>query len=395
MRTLLALVALALVAGCDRPPVDSTEDPRQQANLSHISGNLVVQSKARGNVVVLLFDAAHPPPPQGTGRPLSFTVIPRETVFAHAADGDSGPFTAPYSFSLVAPGEYILKGFIDTNADFIPWYFCTGDVDLGDVGGAAVDPITFQPRVITVDAETPADDVPVSFSDTAKVPVDRPVFSPGPAMTIPVQTMTPTAITLTVEPVNQGVMQQKQPIFLARFIDDNGDGQPDDKNGDGVPDMWPRVIVRKVNTDNPLLDENDLDKNGIIDAIGADYDHVNPMNGLPIPADGKPDAVVLAAGIDPTMLAPMLLDNMGHVKPQPTPVAQLSVVIRYLALDASDPTKPAPLAKVPGGKWAIYVIQETGQTWRVPNELMPGVALPLGLPEIGDQQDMLTTPAPP
>jgi hypothetical protein len=396
MRKLLALALVA--AACDRPPVDSTEDQRQQANLSHISGNVVVQSKARGNVVVLLFDAAHPPPPDGTGRPLSFTVIPQQTVFGNAASGDSGPFTAPYSFSLVAPGAYILKGFVDANLDFIPWYFCTGDVDQGDVGGAAVDPVTFLPRVISVDANTPADGVPVSFSDTATVPVDRPVFSPGPTQAITVQpSMTPTGITLTIEPVNQGVILEKAPIFLARFIDNNGDGQPDDANGDGIPDMWPQVIVRKVDKNNPLLDENDLDKNGIIDATGADYDHLNTMNGNMIPADGKPDAVVLAAAINPAdpsfPLAPLLLDNMGHVKPQPTPVTKLPVLIKYFALDASDPAKPVPLYKVPGGQWAIYVIQETGQTWRVPNELMPGVALPLGLPEIGDQQDFISTAA--
>lgn len=389
-RLLAALIALGFAA-CERPPVDSTEDTRQQAQLSHIAGDLVVQSKARGNVVVLLFDAFHPPPPTGTGRPLSFTVVPKDVVFAHASDGESGPFTAPYAFSVVAPGSYLLKGFVDANDDFIPWYFATADVDLGDVGGAAVDPVTFQPRVITIDTATAADHVPVSFSDAARVPVDRPAFNAGPLAQVNLGSNPQVVLTLTVQPVNQGVLRQASPVFLARFIDDNGDGVPD-TNADGSPKMWPRVVVRKTDASSVLLDENDLDKNGIIDDTGQDYDHVNPMNGGTIPADGKPDLVVLAAGFDPTSIAPMLLDSMGQVKPAPTPVTQLTLVVKALALDARDPTALVPLKAVPPGKYAIYVIQETGQTWRVPNELMPGVGGALGLPELGTEAFVLAVP---
>ncbi len=394
MRTLL-LTSAVLLAACDRPAVDPTADPRQQAQHTRITGDVVVQSKARGNVVVLLFDAAHPPPPQGTGRPLSFALVPKETVFAHAADGDSGPFTAPYAFSPIAPGSYLIKGFIDANADFVPWYWATGDVDTGDVGGAAVDPVTFQPRVITVDASTPADGVAVSFSDAARVPVDRPVFQAGAAPLAHLGA-TPIQVTLSLQAITDGFIQQKQPVFLARFIDANGDGQPD-MNADGSYAMWPRVIVRKTdqhdqNAPNPLVDENDLDHNGILDDTGADYDHVNPVNGATIPADGKPDLVVLAAGIDPSSFAMQLLDGMGNVKPTPTVVTELPVVVKPLALDASDPTAPVPLKTVPTGHYAVYVIQETGQVWRVPNELMPGVGAPLGLPEEGTQAFQIAVP---
>ena len=61
-----------------------------------------------------------------------------------------GPFTAPYTFSSVPAGEYLVRGFIDSDtcvtgstpchgSDFIPWYTVTGEPNAGDLGGAAVD----------------------------------------------------------------------------------------------------------------------------------------------------------------------------------------------------------------------------------------------------------------
>jgi hypothetical protein len=175
-------------------------------------------------------------------------------------------------------------------------------------------------------------------------------------------------------------MNQPAPGFLLRFVDDNGDGVPDDANGDGVPETWPRVVVRKLAPDrSPLLDENDLDKNGVVDAEGTDYEHADGT------LDGKPDVVVLAAGFDPTEYAAQLVDAMGRVKQTATPVPRLKLVIRARALDVSNPLAPQPLRSVPVGRYAITVIQQTGQTWRVPNELSPGIADAVGLPLVASQ----------
>jgi hypothetical protein len=86
---------------------------------------------------------------------------------------------------------------------------------------------------------------------------------------------------------------------------------------------------------------------------------------------------------------------MGKVKQTPTPMATLPIVVKKLAFDASDPTKPALLATVPDGTYAFYVIQETGQTWRVPNEMSPGPTGPaeiLGLPPLGTQATVFAVP---
>ena len=43
------------------------------------------------------------------------------------------------------------------------------------------------------------------------------------------------------------------------------------------------------------------------------------------------------------------------------------------------------LKSVPPGRYAITLVQFTGQTWRVPNELQPAVADATGLPAFESQ----------
>jgi hypothetical protein len=394
--------ALATLA-CEAPAVFPGADRRQNARLSRIEGQVVVSSSARGNVVVTLFDAARPPPPLGTGRPLTFALVPREVLFRAANDQDVGPFTAPFAFSLVNAGQYQIRAFLDANNDWIPWYSVTNEVNTGDVGGAAVDSVTRSPRLIDVPVgadgfPTPALDVPVTVADAARVPSDRPAFEVSvPNGTAPLNEVTlgamPLSLELRVRPIGDGPIQQGQPVFLARFVDDNNDGAPDDANQDGVPEMWPRIVVRKLAAltpqVNPLADENDLDRNGIVDETGADYEHINPMNGAILDPDGRPDLVVLVAGINSASLAPQLLDTMGRVKTTPTPLTRLPIVIRPQALDATDARRPVPLRGLPEGRYAITVVQLTGQTWRVPNELQDAIAPNVGLPIVSSQSFVL------
>lgn len=392
----LVISTLVLLA-CEPPPVTPGADRRQNTHSARIEGTVVVSSTARGNVVVLLYDAARLPPPTGTGRPLTFALVPRETIFAGAHDGDVGPFTAPFAFSLIAGGKYQIRAFLDANDDWVPWYGVTNEVNAGDVGGAAID-ASRNPRTleVTVSDDRPSAllEVPVTVADASRVPVDRPVFEVTTAGAAPalneatLAASAPLQLDLRVKPINDGAVVQAQPAFLVRFVDDNGDGMPDDANADGVPDVWPRVVVRKLADaagSNPLADENDLDRNGVIDETGADYDHLNPANGSIVPADGKPDLVVLAAGINVAELAPQLVDMNGRVKTAPTPMTRLPLLVRPTAVDATDSRRPIPLRALPEGRYAITIIQQTGQTWRVPNELQEGIAGRYGLPVVASQ----------
>jgi hypothetical protein len=383
-----------------------TADDRQSQSLSRIEGQVVVQGRARGNAIVLLYDATRPPPPQGTGRPVNFTLIPSERLFGPADPGFSGPFTAPYTFSLVPPGRYLVRGFIDANTcatglqpchvpDFIPFYTVTGEPNAGDVGGAAVDPVTRVPRVLDITAN-PDGTLPVPtgvnvlFGEANTVPVDRPAFwvdsPPRFERTAPLK-----LLELKPLQVREGAVDQWPAAMLLRLVDENGDGQPDDANGDGRPDLWPRVVVRKLTSVENLpalqrnADENDLDRNGILDPQGVDYPHTDGTS------DGLPDLVVLAAGLDPTQ-AESLRNKDGSWNMNPVPVPSLRVIVQAQALDARDPRQPQVLRTVPSGRYALNLIQFTGQTWRVPNELSPAVATSYGLPGVKNQEFVLEIP---
>ena len=123
----------------------------------------------------------------------------------------------------------------------------------------------------------------------------------------------------------------------------------------------------------------DTNHDGVIDEQGIDYEHADGTK------DGKPDAVVLAAGLRPDTVGSVLMNEDGTPNMGAVPVQKLDLVIRPLALDARDPAHPVPLKSVPKGKYAIIVMQFTGQTWRLPNELQPAFASHAGLPQVESQ----------
>lgn len=386
-RALLAMVVV--VSACEAPPVVSGADARQAKATARIEGTMVASTAARGPAVLFLYDAAKPPPPFGTGRPLAFTVVTEETLFHGAAAGTRATFTAPFAFSLVASGKYLVQGFIDAGHDFVPWYGVTAGMNAGDVGGGVGLTRTFSGNlgvgvveVVEVDGQPqPLLDLVAYFDDELKTPVDRPVFSlPGDgAVTLGA---TSTKLTLTLSPVNQGLIHEAQPAFLVRLVDDDLDGKPDDANGDGVPDAWPRVVVRKLEDDPSTLAPE----------TSADRAHVDAKTGATLPADGVPDVTVLAAGFDLTALLPRLVDASGHVLPGPLLVSSLDLVVKPMALDVAAPGQPQVVKGVPAGRYAVTVIQSTGQTWTLPNELAPAFAPGLGLPSIASQGGFLQVP---
>lgn len=410
MKTLVGLaLASVLATGCEPPPVVPTADGRQNQRMSRIEGQVVVQSRARGNAIVLLYDADRPPPPQGAGRPLSFTVIPAAQLFGPAAPGSYGPFTAPFTFSLVGPGRYVLRGFIDADTcatsaqpchtpDFIPWYGVTGEPNAGDVGGAAVDPITRVPSVVQVAAGPDGalqavTGVSVSFSDSATVPVDRPAFQVVGDARFDAAAGAPKLLELRPLQLHEGAVDQRPPGMVVRYVDNDGDGVPDDADRDGQPDLWPRVLVRKL-SDAPgltgtqrLADENDVDRNGVLDTEGVDYAHADGTS------DGLPDQVVLAAALVPdSVLQDALTKPDGTPRMEAVVVPSLRVGLRAQALDARDPSHPAVLRSVPSGRYSVTLVQFTGQTWRVPNELSPGLVSGAGLPSVDSQAFTLEVP---
>jgi hypothetical protein len=392
-----ALAGLALASllgpGCEPPPVVPTADRRQHVSTSRIEGSVIVQGRARGNAVVFLYDADRPPPPQGSGRPVSFTVIPQAQLFGAALDAPelAGPFSAPFAFSLVAPGRYTVRGFIDAEADFIPWYDVTAQPNAGDVGGAALVDATSPSRQLRVLEVAAREDgalnavtgVAVTFSDAAAVKVDRPAFQVARSVKLESGTR---VLTLQPEPIRGGVVDVAPPGFVVHYVDNDGNGAPDDANRDGEPDLWPRVLVRKLAAGPGLADENDLDRNGLLDAEGVDHPRADGS------LDGQPDLVVLDARLVSDGLRAALTNEDGSPKMTTLLVPELTVAIRPLAFDARNPSAPALLQGLPSGRYSVTLVQATGQTWRVPNELDPTLASPLGLPGLESQAFTLEVP---
>jgi hypothetical protein len=266
------------------------------------------------------------------------------------------------------------------------------------VGGAAVDPLTPRvPRVVevaagpdgTLEAVT---GVSVSFTDSATVP-ERPAFQVvGDSRFDPA--MGTKRLELRPLQVRDGVVDVRPPALLVRYVDDNNDGAPDDNDGDGQWDLTPRVVLRKLADGSGLTgaqrlaDENDLDRNGLLDTEGVEYPRADGA-----PSDGLPDAVVLAAMLAPD---PALMDALrkpdGTPRMDPVPVASLGVLVRPLALDVRSPGVRVPLKSVPPGRYALTLVQFTGQTWRVPNELSPDLASERGLPSVDSQAFVLEIP---
>jgi len=191
---------------------------------------------------------------------------------------------------------------------------------------------------------------------------------------------------LVPEAIHAGAVEQVPPGFLVSYVDANKDGVPDDANKDNVPDIWPRVVVRKLANTPGLLEDNDLDRNGILDADGIDYTRADGSR------DGQPDLVVLAAGLNMDPIIQALTDENGAPRMTPVVMPELQVAVLARALDARDPAAPVPLEGLPQGRYSVVLIQSTGQTWRVPNELAPDFAPAAGLSPVESQAFTLEVP---
>jgi hypothetical protein len=216
--------------------------------------------------------------------------------------------------------------------------------------------------------------------------VDRPAFEvvgtsrfePGESQKL---------LKLRARPIQEGAVDLRSPVFLVRYMDEDRNGEPDDLNRDGTPEFWPRIVVRKLADGTALTDENDLDNNGVLDTEGVEYAHVDSTR------DGEPGLVVLAAGFVPDAFLAGLNNAQGRPDTgRAVEALELTVVVRLIALDARNPSAPAPLRAVPPGRYAVTVLQSTGQVWRVPNELAPELAVSRGLPSLESQAFVIEVP---
>lgn len=235
-RTLL-LAPLLLGLGCGDAPLDRNREegyPNHNAPLARIEGTLLYEGPSPsldrdgtplGRVVLLLFRADNPPPPQGLATTAeSVQTLPASQVFrsliptAGGAVRASVPFVFP---NITAAGVYQLRAFYsnrDERTGFHPIYGVRSQPVRGDVGGGAVlDPRAASPTFLNIPVGVPNGNggytLPESGSVTSDVTVflgapiteDRPVFHVSPSP--PDRGQTLTAVALAARPAGPGAAQ--------------------------------------------------------------------------------------------------------------------------------------------------------------------------------------------
>jgi hypothetical protein len=358
-RYLLAvLLLLPSLVGCTVPIEANLSTPTPA---TWIGGTVRLDDgsdEAGGPAILFRFDCAAPPPPLGSGTPLDFVVVPEDHF-------DAG--SAPFVFPLVPAGSCsLLGGFVDRDRDFHYAYSVAAQASRGDLGIGA--------SIVQVGTVEPGSDwvEPVQGlllrADT-EVPLERPAFVPR---AIPSGVVESPALLLDEAGLSQAdalfllgstdiesdLVDVSAPVFTVVFAPDgDGDGVADDLNGDGLPDVvWPKVVIRRLDPEDP----QGLSLSDPPIQLAAVVLSVNPAN----PAAPETDLIgqALALGIP--------FDGESVL-----PATSLAVVVPGLVVTSLEPLELSPIGDVAAsgsevlGSYQLLVMNSTGQTWSLPNEL--------------------------
>ena len=375
MRTIISLL---LLAGCQYTAPDDT-DPGGIAP-PRITGTVLVQGLTQpADAMVLVYDAADPPPPTGTGSPVSFGVVPADRF----ATTGQGLLEAPFDFGLadVQAEQVLVTALVDVDADFYPlppYSGVTAGATCGDLLGAHVSDLetgAFAPVSIAENQLTDGITVVVG----RRVPTERPafVYQGGSPVLVREQRATQTfrlastAIgvgrpvldedgeVVRVDPMLQlaGPFDGTDPCGTAFWVhvkDTDGDGQPDAHPdlGEAAMDAWPRVILQYAGTlaEDGTLIPTDPAIDGQWVAQAAHYPVPVWMGDIP-----------LNAPVPQTALELVWVPAARHILPDGTE--------EVVQADPESDTYEADVAAIPDGVWSVTLIAETGQTWTVPNRL--------------------------
>ena len=307
-----------------------------------VSGSIVINDvEEAADVFVLMYEAANPGPPYGTGSPVNFAAVPADDF-----TGADGVESAPWSISGVPDGSYYVTALMDADEDFHPFVDTNAGSTCGDLVGGFVDDV-LDPALTTFTLEDHAwlDDVTIAIA--SELAVERPAFvldTPTVSRTdeqTQVFQLQSTGI-YTTEVTLDGPFDGSDPCmtsFVHYAVDADADGVPDPHPTEalaaaGAYDIWPRIYLSKTvfESSGPVLYASE----------GAVY--------------------------------PDLLGSGQVALGVPTPVTTLNAIFGQAAIrytyDQSGATVEDSVVygeDVPAGEWSVTVVQYTGQTWTVPN----------------------------
>ncbi|MBS2021735.1 MAG: hypothetical protein JST92_04955, partial [Deltaproteobacteria bacterium] len=304
-------------------------------------------------VYVYAFSTNDPPPPLGTGKPVSADVH-----FGAEMAISGGDKTLSYTLKALPAGSYYVEAVIDTRGDYAldPFLFAAAPGP-GSIAGAHLD-ASFHLAPITV-AAAPVTGQDVTALASQQLPA-RPAFQLADASgTVATADLTglvstsasPMKFTLkssTVLDASVSTIPEaaNSASFLVQLIC-NGTATTD-ADYDNLPDVYPQVRLVKLDSSDPT---------------GLTYD--TSSGGL----------IAIPAAVDPTPFlgtGVLSCSSGSNVKLS----TQLTVLVSPAAVKQVPGQQPQPLANIPAGRYGVVAIEGTGQVWRVPNELQPALIDP-------------------
>ncbi len=325
-------------------------DPDAEAPRNQIAGAVVVDGLAPeelGPAIVLVYDAADPGPPFGTGAPVTFATVPPD---AFTGDG-AGVQSASYTVGDLEDGTWLVTALIDRDGDFQPLLTATAGASCGDwIGGHIADIASGTLAPVTIAGGERKDDVTVAVA--VEIPLARPAFAPSvttlsrdDAAAAPT---VPQVVGLVSTGVHSSVLEIADPgapcgaIFPVLAVDADADGVVDPHpDVPGAYDVWPRVYLSYL---------------GVPQADGSLAD---------APVDGESWGSVLVP--DPTAALTGELP-LNQIVPNAALTTFWAPFAVHTLPDGTEEVVTDPTA-LPAGAWGITVVSSTGQTWTVPNEL--------------------------
>src|SRR6266478_1463909 len=325
-----------------------------------IQGSLVYTGAARGDAIVLLFDASALPLRHGNGTgAAAIARVPESALFRNAPGTSIGPFSAPFTFTQVPSGRgYQIRAFIDASGEFDPFFDYAQQPRAGDPVGAYGE--FGQPRLRAVQVAPRQVVRGVNVELTRTMPYDPPSFElVGGSQTLDADMDRPVRLKLRTTR-----LQARSATFEnARFaleLDRDLQGNRRSSSGDGLDDVFPRVFLRQLS--------------------GVDG------QGNPVPT-APGGAAIVPCRVNSLPVLPALVS----LPPGATPVGRdtLEVLVQPWAVAASD---LAPLPSIPRGTYQVVVIERSGQAWTLPNQL--GDPAAAGTTDFAPSQSQVVTLAP-
>lgn len=299
-----------------------------------IQGSVVYTGTARGDAILLLFDTAALPPPDGTGTSaVAVARVPAAQLFAGAAAGSVGPFSAPFTFTQVPSGRsYQIRAFIDSKGEFDPFFDFSQSPRAGEpAGGYGAIGSNGQPRLLAIDVAAGQVVSGISVALTQTLAYDPPAFEIVGPLQLQQNTDRPVRLSLRIAQLHVSGATFSQAHFGLELSPPAAIPALD-----GLPDVFPQVFLRQL---------QGVDANGNLVAVAASAAAIIPCRAIPTP----------------------VLPAILQLAPGATPVAQdhLDVLVEPLAVTAS----LTPLAQIPLGVYQVVVVEKSGQVWTVPNQL--------------------------